>query len=102
MKQQYNLYYGTIDGPLAIEYRGTRSFSDDKSATAESFKEATNLYYKNEGKFGLPGYPQINEESKLTGINVLKLYDEHIKDLMRWFAVPTELDTVNNKDIKFI
>lgn len=102
MKQQYNLYYGTVDGPLKIQYRGTRSFVNDEFANAEAFKEASNLYYKNEGKFGLPGFNKIKEEQEITGINILKLYEEHIKDLMRWFAIPTEVDIVNNKGIKFI
>ena len=101
MKQQYNLYYGTVDGPLKIEYRITRSFNDDQSATNAAFEEATNMYYKNEGKHNLPSYNQVKQESDITGINILKLYQEHVKDLMRWFAVPTVLDTVSNKKLKF-
>lgn len=101
MKQQYNLYYGTVDGPLKVTYRVTRNYNDDNAAKAGAFEEATNLYYKNEGKFNLPGYPQIQKESNITGINILKLYDEHIRDLMIWYAVPTVLDTISNKNLKF-
>lgn len=101
MKQQYNLYYGTVAGPLSVKYRVTRSFNDDESAKNAAFEEATNTYYKNEGKYNLPSYKEIKEESDITGINILKLYQEHIKDLMRWFAVPTALDTVSNKELKF-
>lgn len=101
MKQQYNLYYGTVSGPLEITYRITRSFSDDESAKNAAFEEATNLYYKNEGKYNLPSYVKIKEESDLTGVNILKLYKDHINDLMRWFAVPTVLDTVSNKELKY-
>lgn len=102
MKQQFNLYYGTVGGPLEIKYRGTRMFNDEKSAIASAFEEATNLYYKNEGKHGLPGYKVIQEESDITGINILKLYEEHVKDLMRWYAVPTVLDMIGNKHLIFI
>ncbi len=101
MKQQYNLYYGTVDGPLKVKYRVTRSFNDDISAKNAAFEEATNLYYKNEGTSGLPGYSIIQKESEVTGINILKLYKEHVEDLMMWFAVPTVLDTVSNKKLKF-
>ena len=102
MRQQYNLYYGTVDGPLKVKYRTTKMFDSDELALKAAYEEATSIYYKNEGKFGLPDYPQIQKESDITGVNILKLYGEHVKDLMRWYAIPTILDTVENKHLKFI
>ena len=60
---------------------------------------ASSFYYKNEGKFGLPSFSDINKESEITGISLEKLYEEHIEDMCRWYAIPTELDTVPSKKI---
>jgi hypothetical protein len=97
---RYNLYYGTQDGPLKVQYRVTRNFNSEENAKQAAFDGATSLYYKNEGKFGLPDYSKIMQESKITGLNVLKLYEEHIKDLMWFYVVPTDVDTVSERDIK--
>ena len=97
---RYNLYYGTADGPLKVQYRITRNLNNDAQAKQEALAGATSLYYKNEGKFGLPGYAEISKESEITGISIIKLYEEHVKDLMTFFAVPTDVDTVSKSDIK--
>ena len=99
---KYNLYYGTVDGPLKLKYRVTKECSNDENAKNSAFEEARTMYYKNEGKYGLPGYVKIQQESDITGISIFKLYEEHIKDLMRWYAIPTTLDTIDNKNIILI
>lgn len=96
----YNLYFGTQDGPLKIQYRYTRSYGDENEAKNAAFEGALALYYKNEGKNGLPGYSTIVKESEITGINIIKLYEEHARDLMYYFAVPTDVDTVSVENIK--
>ena len=59
------------------------------------------MHYKNEGTYSIPGFKQISEESKLTGVPIQTLYEEHIEDFMRYYAVPTELDTIPNKKLKY-
>ena len=97
---RYNLYYGTADGPLKVQYRITKNVNNQNTAMQEALAGATSLYYKNEGKFGLPGYKDIFKESEITGINIIKLYEEHVKDLMTYFVVPTDVDSVSEKDLK--
>lgn len=99
MMTSYNLYYGTVDGPLKLKYRSTQEFKSEQEVKKNLWNLACSLYYKNEGKHHLPSYKDITEESKITGIPVEKLYNEHIKDLIKFYYVPTELDTVSTKDL---
>jgi NAD(P)-dependent dehydrogenase (short-subunit alcohol dehydrogenase family) len=43
----------------------------------------------------------ISNESDITGVSLEKLYDEHINDMCRWYAIPTELDTIPEKKLKY-
>ena len=88
----YNIYYGTIGKTLGVKYRFTKWCKNENAAKRLAEAAATSFYYKNEGKYG--SFDDINKESKITGIPIEKLYDEHIEDMCRWYAIPTELDTI--------
>jgi len=98
---QYNIYYGTIGKTLGVKYRFTKTCKGDQDAIRLAKNAATSFYYKNEGKYGLPSFVDINKESNLTGISIEKLYEDHINDMMRWYAIPTMEDTVSSKKLKF-
>ena len=96
---QFNIYYGTIGKTLGVRYRCTKSFQNEASAKKYA-KQATEAFYiRNEGKYGLPSYIQINQESKITGVSIEDLYKDHINDMCRYYVIPTSLDTV--KRLKF-
>lgn len=97
----YNIYYGTTDGNLKLRYRFTKNFLNEHDAKKHAKEDAASLYYKNEGNFGLPAYSQILKESEITGINLMELYNEHIEDLMKWYVVPTDLDTISKKNLRY-
>lgn len=92
---QYNIYFGTIGNVLGVKYRLTKWFKSEKDALAFAKTSASSFFFKNEGKYGLPSYSQISNEAKITGIDMEQLYQEHIDDMMRWYAIPTEVDTVS-------
>ena len=95
----YNIYFGTIGTKLGCKYRFTKKCRDEKEALKIAENGATSLYYKFEGKHGIPSYNIIAEEAMLTGIDIEKLYNEHIKDMTRFYVIPTELDTISNSDL---
>lgn len=97
----YNIYYGTIGKTLGVKYRFTRNCNKREQEAMKIAKNAVaSLFYKNEGKYGIPSYSEIEKESKLTGISIETLYNEHIEDMCRWYVIPTELDTISEKNIK--
>lgn len=97
----YNIYYGTIGKTLGVKYRFTRNCNKGEQEAMKIAKNAVaSLFYKNEGKYGIPSYSEIEKESKLTGISIETLYNEHIEDMCRWYVIPTELDTISEKNIK--
>jgi len=98
---QYNIYYGTIGKTLGCKYQFTKNCKNEEEAMKIAENAAASLYYKNEGKRGLPGYNQISKESDITGIDVETLYKEHINDMMRWYVIPTDIDTISSKKLKF-
>lgn len=98
---QYNIYFGTIGKTLGCRYRFTKSCRTDQDANRLAESAAQSFFYKNEGRYGLPSYDQISEESEITGIDIEKLYQEHIKDMMRYYAIPTTEDTISSKKLKF-
>lgn len=98
---QYNIYYGTIGKTLGEKYRFTKGFKNEQEAIRVAKNAATSFYYKNEGKFGLPSFIDINKEFEYTGIPIEKLYEEHIEDMMRWHVIPTDLDTIQSKKLKY-
>lgn len=98
---QFNIYFGTIGKTLGIRYRYTKWCKNEQDAGKVAENAATSFYYKNEGKYGIPSYNDIAKEAEITGIDIEKLYKEHIQDMMRYFVVPTEIDTVPTKKLKF-
>ena len=98
---QYNIYFGTIGKTLGYKYRFTKWCKNDQEAAKVAESSAQSFYYKNEGKFGIPTYNQISKEAEITGIDIETLYRDHIKDMMRYHAIPTEIDTIPNKKLKF-
>ncbi len=98
---EYNIYYGTIGKTLGVKYRFTKNCKNEQDAIKIAKNAASALYYKNEGKFGLPSFIDINNESEITGIDIEKLYNEHIEDMMRWYVIPTELDTISIRKLKY-
>lgn len=97
---EYNIYYGTIGKTLGVKYRYTKNFKNEQEAIKTAKNDAISLYYKNEGKFGIPTFSQIAKEADLTGIPIESLYNAHIEDMTRYFIVPTELDTISSKNIR--
>lgn len=95
---QYNIYYGTIG---TYKYHQTKWCKNDQEANRVAENLAFSYYYKNEGKYGIPTYNTIAKESKITGIEIEQLYKEHIYDLMRWHAIPTDVDSISSKNLKF-
>lgn len=89
----YNIYFGTIGKTLGVKYRFTKN-CNEQEALKIAKDGVTSLYYQNEGKYGIPSFNIINEESKITGIPIEDLYNEHIEDICRWYVIPTELDTI--------
>lgn len=99
--QPYNIYFGTIGKKLGLRYRYTKYFKSDEEAKLYAREAATSYYYKNEGKHGLPSFADISKESNITGVDLEILYKEHIHDLCRYYAIPTSVDTILSKDLRF-
>jgi len=97
----YNIYYGTIGKTLGVKYRFTRNCRNEQEAIKLAKNAVTTFYYKNEGKYGLPSFDQINKESKITGLSIESLYDDHIEDMCRWYAIPTEEDTIPSDKLRW-
>ena len=97
----YNIYYGTIGKTLGVKYRFTRNCRNEQEAIKLAKNAITTFYYKNEGKYGLPSFDQINKESKITGLSIESLYDDHIEDMCRWYAIPTEEDTIPSDKLRW-
>ena len=97
----FNIYYGTIGKTLGVKYRFTKNCKTEQDALRIAKNAASTVYYKNEGKYGIPSFVDINKESEITGISMEKLYEEHIDDMMRWYAIPTDLDTIPNKKLRW-
>ena len=95
----YNIYYGTIGKTLGVKYRFTKNCRNEQDALRIAEDSASAFYYKNEGTYGLPSFVDINKESEITGVSMEKLYEEHIKDMCRFYVIPTELDTIPNKKL---
>ena len=97
----FNIYYGTIGKTLGVKYRFTKNFKSEEDALRTAKRAVQSFYYKNEGKFGIPSFDVISKESEITGIDMETLYNDHIRDITRYFVIPTELDTIPNKKLKF-
>lgn len=101
MTTQYNIYYGTIGKTLGVRYRFTKNCYSEQDAIKIAKNAATSFYYKNEGKFGIPDFNTIEKESRITGISIENLYNEHIEDMCRWYVIPTSIDTIHSSKLKF-
>lgn len=98
----YNIYYGTIGKTLGVKYRFTRNCNRGEQEAIKIAKTAAeSFFYKNEGKYGIPTYSIIEKESLLTGVPIEVLYNEHIEDMCRWYVIPTELDTISEKNLRW-
>lgn len=95
---QYNIYFGTVG---TCKYQYTKWCKNDLEANKIAENAAASFYYKNEGKLGIPTYNTIAKEAEITGLDIEQLYQEHIYDIMRFYTIPTEIDTVSSKDLKF-
>ena len=69
--RQYNIYFGTIGKKLGCKYRFTKECKSAAEALKIAENSAKSFYFKNEGKYGIPSYSKIEEESKLTGVDIL-------------------------------
>lgn len=98
---QYNIYFGTIGKTLGCRYRYTKCCKNEQDAKTFAENAASSFYYKNEGKYGIPSYSQISKEAEITGLDIETLYKDHINDMMRFYAIPTEEDTIPNRKLKF-
>lgn len=98
--KNYNIYFGTIGKKLGVKYQFTTKCKDDESAKQLAKESAASLFFKNEGRYGIPNFSQISKESDITGISIDDLYQEHIEDMMRYYAIPTELDTISRNKLK--
>ena len=92
---------GTIGKKLGCKYRFTKECKSAAEALKIAENSAKSFYFKNEGKYGIPSYSKIEEESKLTGVDIEQLYQEHIYDMCRWYAIPTKMDSISNSKLKF-
>ena len=98
---QYNIYFGTIGKTLGCKYQFTKSCKNEQEAKELAKNSAYSLFYKNEGKYGIPSFKQMSKESEITGIDIEDLYKEHMKDMVRYYVIPTDIDTISTKDLKF-
>lgn len=99
--KNYNIYYGTVGKKLGVKYRYTKSFKSQEEAEAYAYKEAESFYYKNEGTYGLPSFSDIKKEADYLDMPIEDLYKDHIKDMMRWYTIPSDMDTIPNKKLKW-
>ena len=98
---QYNIYFGTIGKTLGCKYQFTREFRNEQEAISIAKNAASSMFYKYEGKYGIPSYSTISKESEITGVDIETLYQEHIRDMMRYYVIPTDLDTIRSNKLRF-
>lgn len=102
MKETFNIYFGLIGRTLPVKYKFTKTCNKGEAEALKIAKEcAMSLYYKNEGKFGIPTFDKVSEEAELTGLPIEVLYEDHINDMTRYYVIPTELDTVSYKKLRW-
>lgn len=95
----YNIYYGT--GAEGAKYHFTKEFKNEAEANNFAKDVAKSFFYKNEGKHGIPSFNDVSLEVQITGLDFETLYNDHFVDLMRWYAIPTEVDTISSKNLKW-
>lgn len=97
----YNIYFGTIGKTLGVKYRFTREYKNENEAKKDAELNAESFYYKNEGTYGIPDFKQIKRESESIGVPIDVLYKDHVKDMMRWYIIPTSDDSIPQKKLKW-
>ena len=97
---QYNIYFGTIGKTLGCKYRFTKWCKNEQEARSIARSSVKSMFYKYEGKYGIPSFNQINEESKITGLDIETLYNDHINDMMRYYIIPTSDDSIPTNKLK--
>lgn len=98
---QYNIYFGTIGKTLGCKYRFTKNCRSEQEAIKLAEISAKSFYFKNEGKYGIPTFSQISKEFKITGLDMETLYQDHFKDMCRFYAIPSSKDTISDNKLKF-
>lgn len=98
---QYNIYFGTIGKKLGCKYQFTKLFKNESEAKKFAKNCAEAFFYKNEGKCGLPNYKKISDEAEITGLDIETLYQDHINDMTRYYVIPTDVDTISKKNLKY-
>ena len=99
---QFNIYFGSIGKTLGVRYQFTKTCKNEQEALKTAEELVTLMYYENEGKYGIPSFSRISEDSKLTGISIEDLYKDYIKYYMRWYVIPTDIDTISTKNLKLV
>lgn len=97
---QFNIYFGLINENKPVEYKYTENYKSEKEALEDAKTQAIALFSTEAGKFGLPSFLDIQKESKDLNIPVKVLWEDHIWDMTRYYAIPTELDTIPSKKLK--
>lgn len=97
----FNIYFGTIgtNSKVTCKYRFSKNCRTEEDALAIAEEEARSLYLANEGKYGIPSYSQIYKEHTITGIPIEDLYEDHIYDMTRFYAIPVELDSIPKRKL---
>lgn len=98
---RFNIYFGTVGKKLSCKYQFTKVCKNEQEALKLAENSAQSLYYKYEGRYGLPSYNQIIKESEITGVDIEILYQDHIKDMTRFYVIPTELDSIPYRKLKY-
>ena len=98
---EYNIYFGLADGELKCKYQYTKEFKNETEALKDTRRNLLAFYYKYEGTHHIPSFIKISEEAEYLHKDVEKLINEHINDLIRYFIVPTEVDTISSNDIVY-
>lgn len=99
---EFNVYFGLADGELKCKYQYTKEFKNETEAIKDTKRNLLAFYYKYEGTHHIPSFIQISEEAEYLNRDVEKLITEHIHDLFRYFIIPTEVDIVSSKDLKYL
>lgn len=98
---EYNIYFGLADGELKCKYQYTKEFKNEIEALKDTKRNLLAFYYKYEGTHHIPSFVTISEEAEFLHKDVEKLINEHVNDLIRYFIVPTEVDTISSNDIVY-
>jgi hypothetical protein len=97
----YNIYFGTIGNTLSCKYRFSAHFKNEEDAKKTAYEQAVIFYNEHEGEYGIPSFETLMKESNTTNTPISTLYDDHVNDMMRWYAIPTDVDTIPSKELNW-